>query len=88
VHNIQLMCWSFNTLGYCIDKLMFAIVYIGKQNNEYRISYFFEGKQEIMHVSPGMLEGLNPQQVFLLLRRIAQDKHKEKSRGRLVKEWN
>jgi hypothetical protein len=88
MHNIQLMRWSLYPLGYCITKLMFAIVYIAKQADEYVINYYFEGKQDLMHVSPGMLEGLNPQQVFLLLRRIAQDKHKEKSRGRLVKEWN
>lgn len=88
MHNIQLMCWSLYPLGYCINKLMFAIVYIGKQDNEYRISYFFEGKQEIMHVSPGMLDRLNPQQVFLLLRRIATDKSKQANKGKLVKEWN
>lgn len=67
---------------------MFAITYIAKRNEEYVISYFFEGKNDIMHLAAGMLEGLNAQQVFLLLRRIATDKAKEKTRGRLVKEWN
>lgn len=88
MHNIQLMRWSLYPLGYCITKLMFAIVYVSKHNNEYVINYYFEGKQDLMHVSPGMLEELNPQQVFLLLRRIATDKSKQANKGKLVKEWN
>jgi hypothetical protein len=82
------MCWSFNPIGYCGIKLMFTIIYISKQNEEYIVTYSLEKKENKMRVSAGMVESLNPQQLFLLLRRIATDQAKQANKGKLVKEWN